>query len=92
LFDFDIEILKFTSLNQLKSAVIVSTIQEVIYASSLNAGYIIPSKKILAQTQIIAEHYMYDSKILATIEQNCELESIALMRIDGVIYKNIFIK
>ena len=39
--------------------------------------------------QKIAENYMFDSKILAIIKSNDELEEIALDEIDGVIYKEL---
>ena len=89
IFDFNIEILKYIQLNDLKSAVKVKSIKEVIYASSLCAFYIIPTKDILDKTQKIAENYMFDSKILAVIESSNEIESVALREIDGVIYKSI---
>ncbi len=89
LFDFDIEILKYTNLNDIKSAVLVKDIKEVIYASSLDAFYIIPISDILIKTQKIANSYMFDSKILAVIENDEELEQMALEEIDGVIYKKI---
>jgi len=89
IFDFNIEILKYIQLNDLKSAVKVKSIKEVIYASSLCAFYIIPTKDILDKTQKIAENYMFDSKILAIIESSNEIESVALREIDGVIYKSI---
>ncbi len=89
LFNFDIEILKYTQLNSIKSAVIVMDIKEVIYASSLNAFYIIPTNDILVKTQKMADNYMFDSKILAVIENDEELEQMALEEIDGVIYKKM---
>ncbi len=89
LFDFDFEILKYTQKNNLNSAVIVGNIKEVMYASSLDAKYIIPSENILIQAQKIADNYMFDSKILATIENSDEIEEIALKEIDGIIYKYI---
>lgn len=89
LFDFDINILKYTSENDLNSAVKVSNIKDVIYSSSLGAKYILPTNEILNQTQKLADNYMFDSKILAIIENSDEIENMALNEIDGVIYKNI---
>jgi hypothetical protein len=89
LFDFDIEILKYTNANNINSAVIAHSIKEVIYASSLGAKYIIPRINILLQVQKIADNYMFDSKILAVIEDSQEIEKIALAEIDGAIYKEL---
>ncbi|VAY86474.1 hypothetical protein MNB_ARC-1_155 [hydrothermal vent metagenome] len=89
LFKFDIDILKYIQKNDLNSAVLVNSIKDAIYASSLEAKYIIPSKNILKRTQELADNYMFDSKILATIDSSDDIENIALNHIDGVIYKSI---
>jgi len=89
LFDFDFEILKYTSKNDISCVVIISTIKELIYSSKLNAKYIVVDNNILSQSQKIAENYMFDSKILAVIDSCDDIENIALKGIDGIIYKNI---
>ncbi len=89
LFDFNIALLKYTQLNDVKSAVLVHNIKDVIYASNLDAFYIIPNNDILIKTQKLADNYMFDSKILAIIENDEELEQMALEEIDGVIYKEL---
>jgi len=89
IFDFDLDILKYTKSNDISSAVVVNSIKEVLYASSLNAKYIIPSANILIQSQKIADNYMFDSKILAIVKNSDELEEVALNEIDGAIYKDL---
>ena len=89
LFDFNFELLKYTKANEIKSAVITHSITEVIYAHNLGAKYIIPRVNILTQSQKIADNYMFDSKILAVIENSDEIENIALDEIDGAIYKGL---
>ena len=86
LFDFDIEILKYTQLNDINSAVVVNNIKEVIYASSLNARYIIVKDDISKVAQKIADNYMFDSKILVIIKDENEIAQSAVDEIDGVIY------
>ena len=88
-FYFDFELLKHTQKNSIYSAVIVQTIQEIVYASQLEVRYIICSDDIVQQGQKIADNYMYDSKILAIIEDESQIEKIALDEIDGAIYKYI---
>jgi len=87
LFDFNIELLKYTQDNDLKSAVVVNNIKEVIYASSLDAFYIIPIQDILIQAQKIADNYVFDSRILAIINSPDEIQDMALKEIDGIIYQ-----
>ncbi len=89
LFNFDIKILKYTKLHDINSAVIANDIKEVIYASSMDAKYIIPIGDIVIQTQKTADNYMFDSKILAVIDNSDEIVEMALREIDGIVYRYI---
>lgn len=89
IFDFDETLLKYSFENNLKYMVVVDDIKQSIYANSLNARYIICKKSLAKKIQKIADNYMFDSKILAFIKSNDELEEIALEQIDGVIYKEL---
>lgn len=89
IFYYDVELLKYTSENELPSAVIVTSLTEAIYCNSLNAKYIISDKHLAIQIQKIADNYMYDSKNLVIINSNDEFEHIAKDEIDGVIYKDL---
>jgi len=86
LFDLNIELLKYTQLNNINSAVIVNNIKDVVYASNLDARYIIVKKDISKIVQKIADNYMFDSKILVIIDDENEIEKSAIDEIDGVIY------
>jgi hypothetical protein len=89
IFDFCKNMMKYCMVNNINYAVTVLSIKESIYANSLNAKYILPQKKLLKAIQDIAENYMFDSKILAIIKKENDIENIALKHIDGVIFKNI---
>jgi len=89
LFNFDIKILKYTQANNLNSAVKINNIKEIMYSSIFEAKYIIVPNNLLIQAQKIANNYMFDSKILAIIQNDDELEKAILNEIDGVIYKHI---
>ena len=69
--------------------VYVKSIKEAIYASNFNAKYIICENELAKKLQKIADNYMYDSKILAIIDSNEELEQVAKLEIDGIIYRNL---
>lgn len=88
-FRYNEELIKYSFENDLNSAIIVNSIKESIYANALNAKYIIASKNLAKDIQKIAENYMFDSKVLAVIESNEEIEEIASYEIDGVIYKTL---
>jgi hypothetical protein len=87
LFDFDMDILKYCMENDLSSAVVVRNILEVLYGHNLGARYIILSKELAPKAQDLADHYMFDSKILVVIKEEQEIEDLALAHIDGVIYE-----
>ena len=89
LFDFEEEILTYCYKNELFCAVVVNSIKEAIYCNNLNVKYIISDKELSIELQKIADNYMYDSKILAIIDSNEELEQVAKLEIDGIIYKNL---
>lgn len=86
-FRFNEELLRYSYENNLNFAVIVDSIKDSIYANALNSKYIISNKNLAKSIQKIAENYMFDSKILAIIDSNNELEEIASYEIDGIIYK-----
>lgn len=89
LFSFDFNLMNFCKSHDVAYGVKISSIKEVIYSNALNAKYIICEKELSKQVQDIATNYMFDSRILAIIVEDNEIEELALNNIDGVIYKNI---
>lgn len=88
-FRYNESLLTYCFENELKYAVIVTSIKEAIYANSLDAIYIICEKELSKDVQKIADNYMFDSKVLAIIQSNEELEEIAKNEIDGIIYNHL---
>lgn len=73
-------------------ALSVENITELVYASSLNATYIIVKPTLASTAQSIAESYLFDAKILVHIESEEEIEEMVLLNIDGVIFSNAIVK
>ncbi len=92
IFNYDENLLVYARKNHLNSAVIVSSIKEAIYCNALKCDYIICDKKLMKNIQKVAENYMFDSKVLAIIEDSEEIEKVALSEIDGVIYSSLLNK
>ncbi len=93
--DFDednLEIINHANLNEISLALGVSNITEIIYASSLNASFIIVPKELVKTAQSIANNYLFDAKILVHITRESEVEELAMLSIDGVIFSNAIIK
>ncbi|MEA3383314.1 MAG: hypothetical protein U9Q20_01370 [Campylobacterota bacterium] len=88
-FDFNKEIMQYCMINDISYAVLISSLKESIYANNMNAKYIFCSDKISQNIQKIAENYLFDSKIIATIKSEDEIEKFAIDGIDGVIYDSM---
>jgi len=91
LFAYDKEMMSYCMKNNVNYAVQVGSATKAIYANSLNARYILPNNNQLNEIQKVAENYMFDSKIIATITNEDEINSLALKEIDGVIFKEFLI-
>ena len=88
-FRYNETILTYCNTHSLESAVVINSIKEAIYTNCLSAKYIICEKDLAIEVQKIADNYMFDSKVLAIIKSNDELEEIASFEVDGVIYRNL---
>lgn len=92
IFNYDENLLLYARKNHLDSAVIISNIKEAIYCNALKCKFIICEKKLAKNIQKIAENYMFDTKVLAIIEDSEEIEKVALSEVDGVIYSSLLDK
>lgn len=81
----NLDIIDYMQQNQLRFALKVSNIIQIVYAAALNAAYIVVESDLAKSAQSIAENYLFDAKILAHIEKEEEIEELALLGIDGVI-------
>jgi len=88
LFDYQKELLAYSNENKINFSVLVSSIEEGILVNALNARYLLCKKDLAIKIQKIAEHYMFDTKVLCIIEKDHEIEELALLGIDGIVYKN----
>lgn len=75
-----------------KFALHVKDIKEIVYASSLGAAYIIVEKPLAKTAQNIAENYLFDSKILVFAQDENDIEELALLGIDGILFQEAVIK
>ena len=79
---------KHCAKNNLPYAIVAITIKDALFANALNATYIIATLTLAKELQKIADNYLWDSKVLAIISSDNELENIAKASIDGAIYQN----
>ena len=88
----NLDIVSHANLNQISLSICVKSITELIYASALDASFIIVKSHLAKDAQKIANEYIMDAKILVLIENEDEIEKYANIGIDGVIFPNAFIK
>lgn len=88
----NLDIINHAVLNSIQIALHVKNITEILYASSLGASFIIVEKELAKTAQNIAENYLFDAKILIHIEDEEEIEELALLGVDGVIFSDAVIK
>jgi len=88
----NLDVINHATINSMPIAIYVKNITEILYASSLGASYIVIPKELAKTAQNIAENYLFDAKILALIEEENEIEELALLGLDGTIFPNAIIK
>ncbi|UCN00679.1 hypothetical protein LCX93_01840 [Sulfurimonas sp. SWIR-19] len=88
----NLDIIEYLNQNSIKFALKVQDVTELIYASALGAGYIHVEQKLAKTAQKIAENYLFDAKILVHIENEDEIEEMALLGIDGVVFTEAIVK
>jgi len=88
----NLDIIDYLHENSIKFALKVQNITQLTYASALNAAYIVVEPSLAKTAQKIAENYLFDAKILAHIEDEEEIEELALLGIDGVIFPSAVVR
>ncbi len=88
----NLDIIEHINTNAIKFILHVQNTTELIYASALGAKFILVPKEIAKTAQEIAESYLFDAKILVKIEEESEIEEMALLGIDGLLFANAIIK
>ena len=88
----NLDIIEHTRINQIHSSISCQTITEIIYASSLGASFIVIHPNLCENAIKIANDYLFDAKILVLIEEENEIEDLALSGVDGIIFSNAIVK
>jgi len=88
----NLDIIKHATVNFIPLALGVENITQVVYASSLNASFIVVPKELASTAQNLANNYLFDAKILVEIEDEKDIEELAVLGVDGVIFSNAIIK
>lgn len=90
--DRDYGLARFCQENQIPYAVEIQSLKELLIYTNLDAKYLIASKESASSFQAILKEYVLDSLLLCKINQESEIEKLALEGIDGVIFQSLLIE
>jgi hypothetical protein len=82
----DKDIIDYCNANNVAYGIHITTLLELILANNLHASYIFTPKELAKSAQNIAQEYLFDAKILVPIQDEAEIEELALLGIDGAIF------
>ncbi len=88
----NLDIIDYLRANEIAFVLHVENITELLYAHALGAKYVTVEKDLAKTAQKIAEEYLFDTKILAHIQNEEEIEELAFEGIDGVIFSTAIVK
>ena len=88
----NLDIIEHLRANSIEFAIEVNNITDTMYASALEASFIIVETALASTVQNIANNYLFDAKILVLVEKEEDIEEIAILGVDGVIFSNAIIK
>ena len=88
----NLDIIKHAIVNDVKVALHVEDVTSIVYGNALGVSYLVLDKELAKTAQNLADTYLFDSKILVSIEDEKDIEELALLGVDGVICSNAVIK
>ncbi|MDD5158036.1 hypothetical protein [Sulfurimonas sp.] len=88
----NIETINHAVINSMSIAVSVKNITEILYASALGASYVVVQEELAKTAQDLADSYLFDAKILVMVEDEEDIEELALLGADGVIFAEAIVK
>jgi len=87
----NLDIIKHLNLNSISFALFASNVEEIVYASALDAKYIVVNKELAKIAHDIAQNYLFDAKILVRLKREESIKKMALVGVDGVIFANAIV-
>ena len=88
----NLDLIVYLRTNKIRFALYVDTITEAVLAENMNAHYLLVHPKVGQKIQKVAEHYMFDAKVLGYIDQEDQLEKLIEMRLDGAVFIEAIVK
>jgi len=81
-----ISLAQYCQENNIEFAVTVGNTRESLFANALGAAYLVCQHEEAMQIQLVAESYLFDTKVLVLVEKEKEIDRVARFSIDGVVF------
>lgn len=88
----NLDIIDYLRQNSIRFALHVESITDAVIAENLGASYLIVLPKHSSEIQKVAEHYLFDAKVLGYLDNMEDLEDLIELRLDGAIFAEAIIK
>ena len=80
------ELIRCGQENNGSCAIQVSTVKDAIFANAMGAKYMMVNKDMAIEIQQVANEYLFDSRVIVPISSEDEIEGLAKLGIDGVLF------
>ncbi|HLD22850.1 MAG TPA: hypothetical protein VJA83_02840 [Sulfuricurvum sp.] len=88
----NLDIIEHLRQNSVRFGLHVETSVDAVIGENLGASYLIVLPKYAQEIQKVAEHYLFDAKVLGYIDTEKDLEILIEMGLDGAIFAEAMIK
>jgi len=90
-FEYDASLAHFCHTHNVSFAVHVKQTKELILSHNLGASFIVVDKALSLNAQKVAEHYLFDAKIILLSSNDADIEWAALNGIDGILFQSAIV-
>lgn len=88
----NLDIIEYLRQNRIRYALHIETSQDAVIAENLGASYLIVSPQNATAIQSIAEHYLFNAKVLGYVGTPEHLDQLIELRLDGAIFPEAIVK
>ena len=87
-----LDVIEYLRNHGIRFALHVDSTSDAVVGENLRASYLIINPKNGIEIQKVADHYLFDAKVLGYVEDIDHLEKLIEMRLDGAIFADAIIK
>jgi hypothetical protein len=78
--------------NRIRFGLHIETVEEAVIAENLGASYLIVAPENGIEIQRVAEHYLFNAKVLGYVDTTEHLERLIELRLDGAVFPEAIVK